>query len=236
MARCSGPRFSPHGSWGLVPPAAVQEQLRLAFARWGRPRRLRVDNGAPWGSTGDFPTELSLWLIGLGIEMHWNSPRSPQENGVVERSQGTSNRWCEPETCATAEELQARLDRMDQVHREVYPYRERLSRMAYFPGLAHSGRPYHRDSEDALWEWSRVADHLSGYVLVRRVDRSGLVSLYNRGHYVGKIHQGKDVYVMYDPGRNEWFFTDLEGRQLRRHPAEELSQERVMKLNVTHRR
>jgi hypothetical protein len=194
-----------------------------------------VDNGAPWGSTGDFPTELSLWLIGLGVEMRWNSPRSPQENGVVERSQGTSGRWCEPRTCATAEELQARLDRMDRLHREVYPYRERLSRAAYYPGLAHSGRPYDRDSEGALWEWSRVAEHLSGYALVRRVDRSGLVSLHNRGRYVGKIHYGKDVYVMYDPERNEWFFSDAEGRQLRRQPADELSRERVMDLRVTHR-
>lgn len=233
--RCSGPRFSPLGNWNLVPAAAVQEQLRLAFARWGLPNRVRVDNGAPWGSTGDFPTELSLWLIGLGIEMHWNSPRSPQQNGVVERSQGTSNRWCEPRTCATAQELQERLDRMDKLHRELYPYRDRLSRMAYFPGLQHSGRPYGRGSEPALWEWSRVTEHLSTYVLTRSVDRSGLVSLYNRGRYVGKIHYGKKVYVMYDPQRNEWFFTDIEGRQLRRQPAEELTRERVMNLNVTRR-
>lgn len=219
-----------------MPPAAVREQLRLAFARWGLPRRLRVDNGAPWGSTGDFPTELALWVIGLGVEMHWNAPRSPQEDGVVERSQGTSGRWCEPRTCATAAELQGRLDRMDRLHREDYPYREGLSRMAYFPGLAHSGRPYAPGAEGRVWEWSRVAEHLSTYVLVRRVDRSGLVSLYNRGRYVGKIHQGKDVYVMYDPAAGEWFFTDREGRQLRRQPADELSQERVMDLEVTHRR
>jgi hypothetical protein len=235
VVRCSGPRFSPLGSWGLVPPAAVREQLRLAFTRWGLPNRIRVDDGAPWGSTGEFPTELSLWLIGLGIEMHWNSPRSPQENGVIERSQGTSNRWCEPQTCATAEELQARLDRMDRLHREAYPYRERLSRMAYYSGLKHSGRSYARESEEMLWKWSRVTEHLSTYVLIRRVDRSGLVSLYNRGRYVGKIHQGKDVYVMYDPERNEWLFADREGRQLNRQPAGELSQERVMNLNVTHR-
>jgi transposase InsO family protein len=235
VARCSGPRFSPLGNWNLVPAAAVQEQLRRAFARWGLPNRVRVDNGTPWGSTGDFPTELSLWLIGLGIDMHWNSPRSPQENGVVERSQGTSNRWCEPRTCATAQELQERLDRMDKLHRELYPYRERLSRMAYFPGLQHSGRPYDRGSEPALWEWSRVTEHLSTYLITRQVDRAGLVSLYNRGRYVGKIHHGKRVYVMYDPERNEWFFTDIEGRQLRRQPAEELTQERVVNLNVTHR-
>jgi transposase InsO family protein len=208
----------------------------LAFARWGLPNGLRVDNGAPWGSTGDFPTELSLWLIGLGIGIHWNSPGRPQENGVVERSQGTSSRWCESQTCAMPRELQAQLDRMDRLHREVYPYRERLSRIEYFPGLKHSGRPYARDLEEALWKWSRVTEHLSTYVVVRRVDRSGLVSLYNRGHYVGKIHQGKDVYVMYDPELNEWFFTDREGRQLRRQPAAQLSQENVMELEVTHRR
>jgi len=154
---------------------------------------------------------------------------------VVERSQGTSSRWCEPGTCATAEELQGRLDRMDALHREVYPYRERLSRMSYFPGLAHSGRPYAGDSEASLWQWSRVADHLSTYALIRRVDRSGLVSVYNRGRYVGKIHQGKDVYVMYDPECNEWYFSDREGRQLRRQPADELSRERVVGLDVTHR-
>ncbi|MBV8078333.1 MAG: hypothetical protein JO284_18120 [Planctomycetaceae bacterium] len=37
-----------HGS--DVPPREVQAQLRQAFTRWGRPERLRVDNGASWGS------------------------------------------------------------------------------------------------------------------------------------------------------------------------------------------
>jgi hypothetical protein len=214
----------------------VRTRLRQAFGRWGLPVRFRVDNGTPWGSWGDFPTDLSLWLIGLGVDVHWNHPRSPQENGVVERSQGTSNRWCEPWTCATPEELQARLERMDRLYREIYPYRERRSRMEFYPGLAHTGRPYDVDREAALWDWSRVAERLSTSVVVRRVDQSGKVSLYNRGHYVGYVHKGKDVYVMYDPGLNEWLFTDLQGHQLRRQPAEELSRQRVMDLEVTNRR
>lgn len=168
--------------------------------------------------------------------MHWNNARRPQENGVVERSQGTSNRWCEPWTCPTPEELQRRLERMDRLHREVYPYRDRLSRMDYFPGLKQSARTYDRDSEAKLWQWSRVAEHLSTYVLARRVDQSGQVSLYNRGRYVGSIHKGKKVFVMYDPALKEWVFADSEGRQLRRQPADELNQERVMNLDVTHRR
>jgi hypothetical protein len=214
----------------------VREQLRLAWIRWGLPGRFRVDNGWPWGSSGDFPTDLSLWLIGLGIGMHWNNPRRPQENGVVERSQGTSARWCEPWTCRTPAELQARLERMDRLYRELYPYQRRLSRLQFFPGLAHSGRPYDRASETARWEWSRVAEHLTTIVPVRHVDPTGRVSLYNKGHYVGRLHQGKDVCVLYDPEFNEWVFADREGRQLSRRSADQLSPERVINLNVTNRR
>src|SRR4051812_35791675 len=124
-ARCSGPRFSPQGRWNQVAPEGVRGQLRVAFSRWGLPATMRVDNGFPWGSKGDFPTELGLWLIGLGIGMIWNTARRPQENGVVERSQGTGNRWCEPATCPSAAALQARLEEMDRLYREAYPYRER---------------------------------------------------------------------------------------------------------------
>jgi hypothetical protein len=77
-ARRSGPRFSPQGRWNQVTPEEVRVQLRHALSRWGRPEYIRVDNGSPWGSKGDFPTELAMWLIGLGIGMIWNTPRRPQ--------------------------------------------------------------------------------------------------------------------------------------------------------------
>jgi hypothetical protein len=236
VARCSTPRFSPLGVWAKVSADAVRKQLRSAFAQWGLPGLLRVDNGVPWGSWGDLPTDLSLWLIGMGIGLCWNNPRSPQENGVVERSQGTSNRWCEPWTCDSPEELQERLDRMDRLYREAYPYRERLSRMAFFAGLKHSGRPYDSAHERELWKWSRVAEHLATYAVRRRVDSKGQVSLYNRGHYVGQIHRKKEVFVTYDPNRNEWLFADRDGHQLRSLPADQLTPQRVMDLDVTQRR
>jgi hypothetical protein len=95
-----------------VPAADVQAALRRAFARWGRPQALRVDNGTPWGATGGLPTERALWLLGLGVRVLCNPPRRPQRNGVVERSQGVGQRWGEPHSCASAAaaELQARLD------------------------------------------------------------------------------------------------------------------------------
>ena len=48
------------------------------------------------GRKGTCPPGLELWLAGLGVEVRANPPRRPQDNGVVERSQGTGKRWAEP--------------------------------------------------------------------------------------------------------------------------------------------
>jgi hypothetical protein len=214
----------------------VQTVLRKAFGRWGMPLRLRVDNGTPWGSLGDLPTDLALWLLGLDIETWTNPPRRPQENGVVERSQGTGKRWAEPGACTDATELQQRLREMDLIQREEYPSLAGRSRLAAYPELKHSGRPYCRSWERMHWSLDRVLAHLAGYVVPRKVDKSGTVSLYNRNHYVGKLHAGKQVYVALDPLRREWVISDERGHQLRAQPAEQISRQRIATLTVTSRR
>lgn len=219
-----------------VPPTAVQAELRHAFRHWGRPERFRVDNGSPWGSSGDLPPDLALWLVGVDVGVVWNPARQPEKNGVVERSQGTGKRWAEPETCATAEELQGRLAEADAIQRDKYPSSAGQSRREAFPGLAHSGRPYSLAWERRCWDLGKVLAHLAGYAVPRRVDRSGMVSLYNRGHDVGTLHQGKVVFVMLDPKRREWVFADDRGQQVRCQPAEQITRERILSLTVTTRR
>ncbi len=140
--RSCGPKFFPQGKWLTVPPTFVQAEFRQAFRHWGRPDTMRVDNGGPWGSDGDWPPDLALWLIGCVITVHYNDPHSPTQYAVVERSQGTGKRWADPEQCDTPEELQVCLHYADRVQREVYPSIEGQSRAAAYPGLKHSGRPY----------------------------------------------------------------------------------------------
>jgi Mu transposase-like protein len=200
------------------------------------PRRVRVDNGAPWGSKGDLPTDLALWLIGLGVEVIWNPPRRPQDNGVIERSQGTGKRWAEPHACRDAADLQRRVDEMDRIQREAYPAVRGASRAAAHPGLAHSGRAYDPAAEASGWDAGRVAGHLAGYAVPRRVDRGGAVSLYNRNRYVNTALAGRMVYVTLDPEEMEWVFAGRDGACYRRQKAEELAAERVMRLEVTNRR
>lgn len=216
--------------------AWVREQLRDAFAWWGLPGLVRVDNGYPWGSKGDLPTDLALWLIGLGVPVWWNDPRRPQQNGVVERSQGTSKRWGEPGTAADARQLQGRLDRLDELQRSKYPYMEGKSRMEWYAGLRHSGQPYSRRGERELWEWGRVVAHLADYCVARKVDQKGQISIYNRNHYVGVKHRQRRVGVMFNGETCQWVVADEHGYILKEVAAEELSAERILALEVTQRR
>jgi hypothetical protein len=215
---------------------AIQEGLRQIFSCWGLPERLRVDNGYPWGSSGEFPPEMALWLIGLGIEMVWIPPATPQHNGVVERSQGTGKRWAEPGTCATVEELQQRCDDLDCLQRERYPYCDGRSRWEVYPGLKHTGRPYRRRDEAAAWDVSKVWAVVAKQVVRRQVDASGSISLYNRTRYVGKPSIGKAVYISLDPTGPTWVLSDADGNELRTHPANELTPERIRSLTVTCRK
>lgn len=194
------------------------------------PGHFRVDNGYPFGSTGDWPPVLSLWLIGLGVGVTWNPPRQPWNNGVVERSQGTAKRWAEPNSCLTPGQLQSELDRADELQREGYPYRAGRSRAECWPGLGHSGRPYLAAGERRIWSLDPVREHLGGYARRRRVDQSGKVSLYDRLRYVGVAQAGREVVVQFDPERLEWIFSDLSGTQLRARPAEEMTAEQICGL------
>jgi len=224
------------GSFTALGPWVIQDKLRAVFARWGRPGAFRVDNGAPWGSRGDLPTDLALWLIGLEMDMIWNPPRQPQCNGVVERSQGVGTSWTEPHTCRSVRELQGRLRKMDRIQREQYPHVGEKSRMAAYPTLKHAARSYSIAWERKHWNFSRVAEHLAGYGITRRVDRCGKVSIYERPYYVGVQHTGRRVYVCFDPEELQWIFSLEDGTEIRSRPAVEITRARIRRLDVTNRR
>jgi hypothetical protein len=176
---------------------------------------------------------LALWLIGLGVGLIWNPARQPRRNAVVERCQDVGQDWGEPQTCATASELQARLKEMDRIQREEYPAIGGRTRLAAFPGLAHSGRRYSRWWEARHWDLDRVLEWLSGHTVPRRVDVNGKVSVYDRCHWVGRQHIGQPVWVRLDPDTKEWVIMDEEGSVWKRVAAAELTTERIRALSVS---
>ena len=226
----------PQARWENVARHPIQDSLRRILARWGLPGRFRVDNGYPWGNSGDLPPELALWLIGLGIDLVWIPPACPQQNGVVERAQDIGQDGCEPATCRDADKLQRRWDQLDRRQRERYPYREGRSRWEEYPSLAHSGQPYRPRQERRQWNVSRVWEAVAQRVVKRQVDCTGSISVYNRNRYVGKPYIGRPVYVSLDPTGPTWVIADADGRQLRTHAANELAAERIRSLTGTGRK
>jgi hypothetical protein len=216
----------------------VRAALRDAFARWGLPGALRVDNGPPWGSWGDLPPDLALWALGLGVAMVWNRPRHCQANGVVERGHGVCQQWVDPATCADLASLQRRLDWAAGVQRERYPAIDGASRLAAYPALAAGGRAYAPEREEQLWDERRVWAVLEGGLWRRRVDRVGRISLYNRAVPVGRRHAGERVSVRLrvERGAPTWVVCDDRGHELSRRPAPELSREAILALAVSRRR
>lgn len=209
--------------------------MRRAFERWGRPGTLRVDNGNPWGTSNGLPSALSLWAAGLGVDMHWNDPYRPQQNGVVESTQGTSQRWAEPGQCANFQELCHRVAHEDRIQREVYPAIEGQSRRAAYPFLSHSGRGYTRTWEKYGWDLLAALALLACYQVSRKVGKSGQVWLYNRPIQVGEGYAGSEVDVQLDAPSVQWVISEPQGREIRRRQAVGLTEESVRNLAVAKR-
>jgi hypothetical protein len=210
--------------------------FRRVFTLWGLPGHIQVDNGHPWGLNFGLPPDLALWLIGLGIDMSWIPRGQPQLNGKVERGNGVSQQWAEPRDCRSRAELQARLHHECEIQRERYPSIAGMSRMEAYPGLRHSGRPYHVEGEDGLWDLSRIDQFLARRPYYRRANAKGAIWLYNRGRSLGRIHRGVEAIVRFDISSGCLIVNDTNGQLLEELPAPELSRERILALDVGHKR
>jgi hypothetical protein len=179
-----------------------------------------------------------LWLIGLGVSMEWIPPGQPQQNGHVERGNGVTQQWAEPNACSTRAQLQSRLNKACEIQRERYPSVAGMSRAEAYPTLRHSGRPYLVRDERRSWNLSRVDHFLAGLTLHRRANARGAIWLYGEGRGLGRPHRGKEVRVRFDAGSRQWVVSNLQGEELKRLPAPELSRERILALKVgqTHSR
>lgn len=210
----------------------VQAELRKCFIRWGRPLSAQFDNGNPWGSWGDLPTPLALWLIGLGLHVLWIPVATPQENGVVERGQGVAKNWAEPDRCGSPEQLQRRMQEEDRVQRECYPHAGFASRMAAYPALAHSGQPSGATWEREHWSWDAVLAYLGGLLVPRRVDCCGKIGLYHDKVYVGTVNRGKEVVVQFDAETAQWVVSERSGVELCRRALTQFDAASLQRLPI----
>jgi hypothetical protein len=178
------------------------------------------------------PPVLALWWLGFGIEVVWNRPRRPQQNGQVERLHGLLTAWAEPATCPDAVTWQTRLAWLVATQRERYPATPQGSRLAAWPALGAGGRPYDPTTEAAQWDLARVWAALAGGIWVRRVDPVGQISLYDRKYGVGRVWAGQTVWVRFDATTGEWVIRAADDTEVVRHPTAELTTDRICTLTL----
>jgi hypothetical protein len=214
----------------------VKAALQAIMQQWGRPQRLRMDNGLPWGTNSKLPSALGLWLVGLGVELIYGRPARSTDNAVVERGQGVLANWTEPAECPTALDYEAQLAWAAHTQRERYRLADGRTRLQAFPALLDNARPYDPQQDAQLWSLDRVRRYLSGFHFQRKVERNGRITLFANNYSVGRRYARQYVEIHLDLLTDEWVMCDEYGTELRRHPVKELSYELIRQLKLAKRR
>lgn len=220
--------------WRKLTLAEVQAVLRRAFAEWQTmPHSVQTDNepGLAGSPKDEFPSQLTLWLAGLGIKHQLIRPACPTDQAEVERTHQTMDGFAVHQLAlANCETLQASLDKERRIHNERFPSRARhchgLPPLAAHPQLHQHPRPYQLEREYDLFNLQYVADHLATYTFERQVSPSGQLSLGGISYYVGVKHKAVTAQVHFDAHSHQWLFTDKEsGADLQRKPPKYFSVE-----------
>ena len=166
----------------------VREQLEAAFLRCGVPEGMLMDHGVPWwnplaplGSS-----QLTLWLMKQGIQLHWSRIRHPQTQGKVERFHGALQRALERRGGPGEADAQAWLDHYRWEHNHVRPH-EALGMQTPASRWRPSLRSY--DRNPPRWQYPQDS-------WVRKVDCSGKLKLEGRNWNIGQALAGDWVQLV----------------------------------------
>jgi len=165
----------------------VREQLEAAFVRCGVPEAMLMDHGVPWWSAraDSGMTELSVWLMRQGVELHWSRVRHPPTQGKVERFHGELQRAL-ARRGGLVPEVQAWLNEFRWEHNHVRPH-EALGMERPASRWRPSERRY--DPQPPRWEYPTGAK-------VRKVDSQGKLTLAGRNWKISGALAGERVQVV----------------------------------------
>lgn len=210
--------FFPYKKICEVPLHQIQQQVIHIFKNWGMPQWIKVDNGRPFGDPKrETIPPLSLWLIALGIQVIWNTPRQPKENAKVERAQGTLGKWTEYKKCFDGYELQLKLWRESEFYNHHFPIRrlKGKKRIEVFPKLRNTNRPWNPKDFDI----QRVLNFLSHGCWERQVSVVGQTNLYGNVLPIGMALKNQSVSIRICPKLNHWKIYDTKSNLIKTIPT-----------------
>lgn len=158
----------------------VKSHFIDVFEEYGLPYRINFDNGSPWASiTSRFNrfTELSLWLIRLGINISYSRIRRPQTNGKIERFHRTlKNELLQYHCFFGIKEAQKYFDKWKVEYNFERPH-EAINLKPPITRYKASQRKYPRQLPEIQYRPNDI---------IRQVDKAGIISYRNKKIFVGE--------------------------------------------------
>lgn len=164
----------------------TQQAFNALFKRNGLPEIIRVDNGAPFASVGPGGlSRLSVWWIGLGIEVQFTRPGCPQDNGSHERMHRTMKAECCKPSSQNRRAQQQRIDRWKKEFNQQRPHEALDQRVPSEVYQASSNRLDEQIKPDLYGPGAQT----------KRVSQSGHISLEGYSCHVGDAFAGAEVSI-----------------------------------------
>jgi putative transposase len=166
---------------------SIQESLPVfkeCFSKYGLPQVIRSDNGSPFASLqSPFGlTQLSVWLVKLGIILERIDPGHPEQNGRHERMHRTLKEEACQKPATNLFTQQDRFETFKTIYNTVRPH-EAINQETPASRYHKSDRSFPATLGDCEYPH---------HTLTRRVDSSGRISLYgNRLIRISKVFAGE---------------------------------------------
>lgn len=202
--------------WRKLTWEEVRQVLRTGFTEWQTlPDSVLTDNEMGLGGNPNdpFPSWLSLYLSGLGIQHNFIRSHQPTDQPQVERNHRTLDGFTDDDhSRQDLDCFQQALDQERYLYNHQFPARASdchgLPPLQAHPALLLPRRPYRPEWEVLLFNLQRVYDFLATFTFERKVNRNGQVTLKGYHYTVGLAHKEKIIQVRLDTQTQEWMFLE----------------------------
>lgn len=183
--------------------------LRRSFVRYGKPEQISFDHDSVFydnQTASPFPTQLHLWLIGLGIEVRFIHKLPPLEHAMIERNHQTiTQQAVEGQTFANWTEMQNMLTGRIHFLNTEYPSSSShgLPPLVAHPQAAQTQRPYRLEWEKEDLDMQRVFDYLSKERWFRLTSSVGMFSLGAQRYNAGMKFSKQTLEITFDAQTRE---------------------------------
>ncbi len=182
-----------------------QYVLRWAFFQYGLPKQISLDHDSTFFDNtclSPFPSRLHLWLIALGVEVHYIEKPPPLEHARIERNHQTmSAQAILGQSWETPAALQAEMDRRRTFLNQIYPSRALWYQapLEACPEAHHSGREYRPEWEEELLDMERVKALLATGKWFRETNRYGELFMSMQRYNASIAWKNTTVELTFDP-------------------------------------